>query len=298
MLSGSGRPSKRLVSNFLRVVGIDDTTRSDWEGAWDRVAFSTYATSRELPTSSEAELDPDAEHAVSEDLIYDVAADVIDIVKAVAVQVVSDAIADLNEVVQKTRSAFAEIDKLRDSARESTSRAKHDAAEIVKRANSEAVEIVKNAKARSSYSVTTSSLLRDSVSGSISSDSLVSGASTLPSVKYSLGSFIVPGTEPASTPAPAPAPIVAAGLKEVPTKPEKKQSAAKVEQPLLKLNVGDRVNHDEYGLGTVVKQDGKGPRLTVTIDFEDKGPVRLMLIGGVPMRRVDGLQPGDDEPPF
>ena len=37
--------------------------------------------------------------------------------------------------------------------------------------------------------------------------------------------------------------------------------------PSLHLEVGDRVNHDKYGLGTVVASDGAGARATVTIDF-------------------------------
>ncbi|MFR9804301.1 DNA helicase PcrA [Pseudonocardia sp. RS010] len=54
----------------------------------------------------------------------------------------------------------------------------------------------------------------------------------------------------------------------------------------LSLDVGDRVNHDKYGLGTVVASDGVGPRATVTIDFGSAGTVRLMLIGGVPMQKL------------
>ena len=49
---------------------------------------------------------------------------------------------------------------------------------------------------------------------------------------------------------------------------------------------GDRVNHDKYGLGTVVATDGGGPRATATIDFGSAGTVRLMLIGGVPMVKL------------
>ncbi len=56
--------------------------------------------------------------------------------------------------------------------------------------------------------------------------------------------------------------------------------------PALHLEVGDRVNHDKYGLGTVVASDGAGVRATVTIDFGSAGTVRLMLIGGVPMQKI------------
>jgi DNA helicase II / ATP-dependent DNA helicase PcrA len=56
--------------------------------------------------------------------------------------------------------------------------------------------------------------------------------------------------------------------------------------PSLHLEVGDRVNHDKYGLGTVTASDGAGVRATVTIDFGSAGTVRLMLIGGVPMQKL------------
>ncbi|GLZ30409.1 DNA helicase [Lentzea sp. NBRC 105346] len=56
--------------------------------------------------------------------------------------------------------------------------------------------------------------------------------------------------------------------------------------PAMKLEVGDRVTHDKYGLGTVVAVDGAGPRATATIDFGSAGTVRLMLIGGVPMTKL------------
>ncbi len=54
----------------------------------------------------------------------------------------------------------------------------------------------------------------------------------------------------------------------------------------ISLDVGDRVNHDKYGLGTVVASDGVGVRATVTIDFGSAGTVRLMLIGGVPLQKL------------
>ncbi|HKS52106.1 MAG TPA: DNA helicase PcrA [Pseudonocardiaceae bacterium] len=56
--------------------------------------------------------------------------------------------------------------------------------------------------------------------------------------------------------------------------------------PALSLDVGDRVTHDKYGLGTVVATDGSGPRATATIDFGSSGTVRLMLIGGVPLVKL------------
>lgn len=54
----------------------------------------------------------------------------------------------------------------------------------------------------------------------------------------------------------------------------------------LVLAVGDRVNHDKYGLGTVLSVDGSGPRTNVMIDFGRAGTVRILLFGGVPMEKL------------
>lgn len=54
----------------------------------------------------------------------------------------------------------------------------------------------------------------------------------------------------------------------------------------LHLEVGDRVNHEKYGLGTVKKMDMVGAHASATIDFGSSGTVRLMLIGGVPMEKL------------
>ncbi|HEX6355135.1 DNA helicase PcrA [Actinophytocola sp.] len=56
--------------------------------------------------------------------------------------------------------------------------------------------------------------------------------------------------------------------------------------PALSLDIGDRVTHDKYGLGTVVATDGVGPRATATIDFGTAGTIRLMLIGSVPLQKL------------
>jgi DNA helicase-2/ATP-dependent DNA helicase PcrA len=65
-----------------------------------------------------------------------------------------------------------------------------------------------------------------------------------------------------------------------------KPGAARREAPALSLDVGDRVSHDKYGLGTVVATEGAGPRANATIDFGSAGTVRLMLIGGVPLQKL------------
>ena len=78
-----------------------------------------------------------------------------------------------------------------------------------------------------------------------------------------------------------------------PGKPAGKGAGAKAKKKAtdrsgkpLELAVGDRVNHDKYGLGTVKSVDGAGSHTTVMIDFGSRGTVRLMLFGGVPMEKL------------
>lgn len=54
----------------------------------------------------------------------------------------------------------------------------------------------------------------------------------------------------------------------------------------LKLEPGDMVNHDKYGVGKVQEVSRVGKADTVTIDFGSKGTVRLMLLGNVPMEKL------------
>ncbi|MEU9640671.1 DNA helicase PcrA [Streptomyces sp. NPDC048188] len=49
------------------------------------------------------------------------------------------------------------------------------------------------------------------------------------------------------------------------------------EQPTVSLAVGDRVTHDQFGLGTVVGVKGTGSNAEATIDFGDTKPKRLLL---------------------
>ncbi|MBV7293087.1 UvrD-helicase domain-containing protein [Corynebacterium sp. TAE3-ERU16] len=57
-------------------------------------------------------------------------------------------------------------------------------------------------------------------------------------------------------------------------------------RPALKLAVGDRVNHDKYGLGTVQEVSPVGAYDSATIDFGSSGTVRLMLMAGLPMEKL------------
>jgi DNA helicase-2/ATP-dependent DNA helicase PcrA len=54
----------------------------------------------------------------------------------------------------------------------------------------------------------------------------------------------------------------------------------------LNLAVGDRVNHQKYGLGRVIEASTIGGKTTVLIDFGAAGKVRIMLIGNVPMEKL------------
>ncbi|MER7044383.1 DNA helicase PcrA [Streptomyces jumonjinensis] len=49
------------------------------------------------------------------------------------------------------------------------------------------------------------------------------------------------------------------------------------DKPVIALAVGDRVTHDQFGLGTVVEMRGSGTDAQATIDFGDAKPKRLLL---------------------
>jgi DNA helicase II / ATP-dependent DNA helicase PcrA len=48
-------------------------------------------------------------------------------------------------------------------------------------------------------------------------------------------------------------------------------------RPMVRLAAGDRVTHDTFGLGTVVRVDGQGDRAVAHIEFRDQGVKRLLL---------------------
>jgi len=56
--------------------------------------------------------------------------------------------------------------------------------------------------------------------------------------------------------------------------------------PTLSLEVGDRVSHDKYGLGTVIATDGSGAMANVTIDFGTGSNIRILLRGAPPMVKL------------
>ncbi|MFJ6937050.1 DNA helicase PcrA [Streptomyces sp. NPDC101132] len=49
------------------------------------------------------------------------------------------------------------------------------------------------------------------------------------------------------------------------------------DKPVISLSVGDRVTHDQFGLGTVMEVKGAGADAQATIDFGDAKPKRLLL---------------------
>ncbi|WP_329412839.1 DNA helicase PcrA [Streptomyces sp. NBC_00704] len=52
---------------------------------------------------------------------------------------------------------------------------------------------------------------------------------------------------------------------------------AAADKPVVSLAVGDRVTHDQFGLGTVVGVKGTGANAEATVDFGDVKPKRLLL---------------------
>ncbi|MFE9096112.1 DNA helicase PcrA [Streptomyces sp. NPDC007264] len=56
-----------------------------------------------------------------------------------------------------------------------------------------------------------------------------------------------------------------------------RRAGGATEKPVISLAVGDRVTHDQFGLGTVVGVKGTGGNAEATIDFGDTKPKRLLL---------------------
>jgi DNA helicase II / ATP-dependent DNA helicase PcrA len=71
------------------------------------------------------------------------------------------------------------------------------------------------------------------------------------------------------------APVGNAGRYGTP-RPSPTRSAAARNRPVITLEVGDRVNHDKYGLGRVEEVSGVGESAMSLIDFGSAGRVKLM----------------------
>ena len=68
------------------------------------------------------------------------------------------------------------------------------------------------------------------------------------------------------------------------SKPPLPKAAEK--RPQLHLVVGDKVNHEKYGLGTVKELSSMGGFDMAVIDFGSSGTVKMMLNGTAPMEKL------------
>lgn len=58
------------------------------------------------------------------------------------------------------------------------------------------------------------------------------------------------------------------------------------ERPVIALSVGDRVTHDQFGMGTVVEVSGSGANAQATIDFGDGGRAKKLLLRYAPVEKL------------
>ncbi len=86
-------------------------------------------------------------------------------------------------------------------------------------------------------------------------------------------------TAAAPSGAPGPASGVAASLSASRARsgPSGFATRRAADKPVISLSVGDRVTHDQFGLGTVTAVTGTGGDAQATIDFGDDKPKRLLL---------------------
>jgi DNA helicase-2/ATP-dependent DNA helicase PcrA len=59
-----------------------------------------------------------------------------------------------------------------------------------------------------------------------------------------------------------------------------------VARPVPHLSIGDRVNHDAYGLGRVVATSGVGDSAEATVDFGDGGSAKRFLLRYAPLEKL------------
>ena len=57
-------------------------------------------------------------------------------------------------------------------------------------------------------------------------------------------------------------------------------------RPVPSLSAGDRVNHDSFGLGSVVRVEGVGPKSMATVDFGGDTGVKRFLLGIAPLEKL------------
>jgi DNA helicase-2/ATP-dependent DNA helicase PcrA len=57
----------------------------------------------------------------------------------------------------------------------------------------------------------------------------------------------------------------------------RREMARASSRPMISLSPGDRVTHDSFGLGTVLRVEGDGDRAMAHVDFGAEGVKRLLL---------------------
>ncbi|HEY3534294.1 MAG TPA: 3'-5' exonuclease, partial [Pedococcus sp.] len=57
-------------------------------------------------------------------------------------------------------------------------------------------------------------------------------------------------------------------------------------RPIIALKPGDRVTHDSYGLGTVVKTEGEGEKTQAHVDFGGDTGVKRFLLRYAPLEKL------------
>jgi DNA helicase II / ATP-dependent DNA helicase PcrA len=57
-------------------------------------------------------------------------------------------------------------------------------------------------------------------------------------------------------------------------------------RPLIALHAGDKVTHDSYGMGTVVKTEGEGDKTQAHVDFGGETGVKRFLLRYAPLEKL------------
>jgi DNA helicase-2/ATP-dependent DNA helicase PcrA len=57
-------------------------------------------------------------------------------------------------------------------------------------------------------------------------------------------------------------------------------------RPVIALHAGDKVTHDSYGLGTVVKTEGEGDKTQAHVDFGGETGVKRFLLRYAPLEKL------------
>ena len=57
-------------------------------------------------------------------------------------------------------------------------------------------------------------------------------------------------------------------------------------RPVIALDAGDRVTHDAFGLGTVVRVEGEGEKSMAHVDFGGETGVKRLLLRYAPLTKL------------